>query len=288
MNKETNAYLLIYILSASSNYFFVKDGLSYSDPLTFMSLRYALAGASLAIPLAARHRLDPTIDIDMLLLSLFTAASTGFWAVGLTYVDPGTSAVLSYTMPLFAVPFSMIILRERPSRGNVIGVIVGFLGVMVYYISFLGSVELIGAVFTVINAVFWALYSVYFRKLGNRDPINVVAMQMLISSIMLIMIAIPMGIRIRIEPKFLLDLAGTGLVGGSALFLFWNLIINDMGVSRAVSVVFLVPALTIVLNYLVLGRAPTVIELIGAAIMFLGIYISQRRSLNIKGPTSSP
>ncbi len=80
MNKETNAYLLIYILSASSNYFFVKDGLSYSDPLTFMSLRYALAGASLAIPLAARHRLDPTIDIDMLLLSLFTAASTGFWA----------------------------------------------------------------------------------------------------------------------------------------------------------------------------------------------------------------
>ncbi len=288
MSKKTNAYLLIYILSASSNYFFVKSGLSYSDPLTLMALRYALAGASLAIPLAALHRLDPIIDTDMLLLSAFTAASTGFWAIGLTYVDPGTSAVLSYTMPLFAVPFSMIMLHESPSRGNVIGVIVGFLGVMVYYISFLGSVELIGAVFTVINAVFWALYSVYFRKLGNREPMNVVAMQMLISSLMLIAVAIPMGIRIRLQPMFLLDLAETSLVGGSALFLFWNLIINHMGVSRAVSVVFLVPALTILLNYLVLGRAPTTLELIGATIMFVGIYISQRRSLNIKEPTSSP
>ncbi|MGC8598018.1 MAG: DMT family transporter, partial [Thermocladium sp.] len=284
----TNAYLLIYILSASSNYFFVKNGLSYSDPLTFMALRYALASASLAIPLAALHRLNPIIDTDMLLLSAFTAAGTGFWAIGLTYVDPGTSAVLSYTMPLFAVPFSMIMLHESPSRGNVIGVIVGFLGVMVYYISFLGSIELIGAVFTVINAVFWALYSVYFRKLGNREPMNVVAMQMLISSLMLIAVAIPMGIRIRLQPMFLLDLAGTSLVGGSALFLFWNLIINNMGVSRAVSVVFLVPALTIVLNYLVLGRTPTTLELIGATIMFVGIYISQRRGLNIKGPTSSP
>lgn len=288
MSTKTNAYLLIYILSASSNYFFVKSGLSYSDPLTFMALRYALAGASLAIPLAALHRLDPIIDADMLLLSVFTAASTGFWAVGLTYVDPGTSAVLSYTMPLFAVPLSMIMLHESPSRGNAIGVIVGFLGVMVYYISFLDTVELIGAVFTIINAVFWALYSVYFRKLGNREPMNVVAMQMLISSLMLIAVAIPMGIKVRVQPMFLLDLAGTSLVGGSALFLFWNLIINHMGVSRAVSVVFLVPALTIVLNYLVLGRTPTTLELIGATIMFVGIYISQRRSLNIKGPTSSP
>ncbi len=114
-SKKTGIYLAAYTVGASSNYFFVKDGLSYSPPpLIFMSLRYAIAGASLLIPLIALRRFKPFMNLDLFLLSLFTTLSTGFWSFGLLYIDPGTSAVLSYTMPpLFALPLSMLILGGK-------------------------------------------------------------------------------------------------------------------------------------------------------------------------------
>ncbi len=71
------------------------------------------------------------------------------------------------------------------------------------------------------------------------------------------------------------------------LFLLWNLLINSMGVSRAVALVFLVPALTIAMDYLLLGMIPTPLELIGAVVMFIGIYVSQRPALT-NAATSSP
>lgn len=282
-SKKVSAYLAAYTLGASSNYFFVKDGLSYSSPLLFMSLRYAIAGASLLIPLAVLRRFKPFMNLDLFLLSLFTALSTGFWSFGLLYVDPGTSAVLSYTMPLFALPLSMLILGERPSGSNVIGIIIGFLGVMIYYLSFLGSVKLIGAILTVINAFFWAMYSTYFRKLGSRDPLTVVSLQMLISAALMLIPSLMLGIHLLMKDRFIIDLLGTGLIGGSMLFLLWNLLINSMGVSRAVALVFLVPALTMGMDYLLLGIMPTPLELIGAVVMFVGIYASQRPALSGKG-----
>ncbi|WP_243676290.1 hypothetical protein [Vulcanisaeta distributa] len=39
-------YLLIYVFSASFNYFFVKFGLRYATPLGYMTIRYAIAGGA--------------------------------------------------------------------------------------------------------------------------------------------------------------------------------------------------------------------------------------------------
>lgn len=224
-SKKTGIYLAAYTVGASSNYFFVKDGLSYSPPpLIFMSLRYAIAGASLLIPLIALRRFKPFMNLDLFLLSLFTTLSTGFWSFGLLYIDPGTSAVLSYTMPpLFALPLSMLILGERPGRSNIIGIIIGFLGVVIYYLSFLGSMKLIGAILTVINAFFWAMYSTYFRKLGSRDPLTVVSLQMLISAAMLLIPSFIFGDRLLMRDKFIIDLlGGTGLMGGAPCSSFYG------------------------------------------------------------------
>jgi EamA-like transporter family. len=84
-------------------------------------------------------------------------------------------------MPLFAIPISYFILNERPSINEVTGIIIGFFGLMVYTSSL--DVSLIGAVLTITNAIFWAMFTVYYRKLRGLNPLMVNASQFLLGSL---------------------------------------------------------------------------------------------------------
>jgi len=282
MKKATFiTYLIIYVISASTNYFFVKFGLRYATPLSYMSIRYLMAGFILAMITILMHgKYYFVLNKDMLLLSLFSSMSTALWAYGLVFIDPGSSAIFGYTMPLFAIPLSVILIHERPRSLNVIGAIVGFIGVSIYGISsIMKGVSLIGSILTIVNAVFWALYSIYFRKLNKYDGLIVVSNMFILGSVILALMDIvingPSGaFMVRWVPAFIENLLGTSIIGGALLFLIWYLMVNTVGVSNSTPYIFSVPALTLVLNYLIMGIAPTIYEVVGSAIMFLGIYLA--------------
>jgi drug/metabolite transporter (DMT)-like permease len=73
-------------------------------------------------------------------------------------------------MPLFAIPISYFILNERPSINEVTGIIIGFFGLVVYASSL--DVSLIGAVMTITKAIFWSMFTVYYRKLRGLNPLT--------------------------------------------------------------------------------------------------------------------
>ncbi|MGC8606582.1 MAG: DMT family transporter [Vulcanisaeta sp.] len=275
------SYLLIYVFSASFNYFFVKFGLRYSPPLGYMAIRYAVAGVILAvIAIIINRKYYFILNKDLALLSLFSSLSTALWAYGLLYIDPGSSAIFGYTMPLFAIPLSVLIIHEKPRTLNVIGALTGFVGVIIYGVSsIMRGVSLMGSVLTVINAIFWALYSIYFRKLGNNDGLIVVSNMFIVGSLMLVIMGIMvdgLNIFMSIEwvPGFIGNLLGTSIIGGAVLFLVWYLLVNTIGVANSTPYIFTVPALTLVFNYLIMDIQPTIPEIIGSAIMFVGIYLA--------------
>ncbi len=274
-------YLLVYVFSASINYFFVKFGLKYSTPLGYMAIRYAIAGALLAMAAALINgEYHVVLGRDLILLSLFSSLSSALWAYGLLYIDPGSSAIFGYTMPLFAIPLSIVLVHERPRTLNIIGAIIGFVGVVVYGVSsIMRGVSLIGALLTVANAVFWALYSIYFKRLGGNDGLIVVSNMFIVGSLMLAVMGLlvngPQAFTgIEWVPGFIDDLLGTSVVGGAVLFLAWYLLVNAVGVANSVPYIFAVPALTLVLDYLIMGIQPTTPEIIGSVIMLIGIYLA--------------
>ncbi|WP_243676291.1 DMT family transporter [Vulcanisaeta distributa] len=148
------------------------------------------------------------LNRDLALLSLFSSLSTALWAYGLVYIDPGSSAIFGYTMPLFAIPLSIILIHERPRTLNVIGAVVGFIGVIIYGASSImrGGVSLIGALLTVVNAIFWALYSIYFRRLGNNDGLIVVSNMFIVGSVLLAVMGLLLdGLRAFTSIEWVLD-----------------------------------------------------------------------------------
>ena len=101
------------------------DGLGFASPFVFMGLRYLIAGAML---LSISRRI--ILTKSLLFLSVVTVTSTVFWAYGLLYVSPSESAVLSYSMPLFSLPIAFLMVSEKPSRMEILGIIIGFAGVL--------------------------------------------------------------------------------------------------------------------------------------------------------------
>ena len=264
-------FLLPYVVFTAFSYFFAKDGLVFASPFVFMGLRYLIAGAML---LSISRRI--ILTRSLLFLSAVTVTSTVFWAYGLLYVSPSESAVLSYSMPLFSLPIAFLLVSEKPSRMEILGIAIGFAGVLVYGIPLLSGFTLVGMVLTVINAFFWGTFTVFYRKLKDQDPVAVNATQFIVGAGIMLALS-PLDFHLRITTGFLIDLAWMGTLGGALQFLLWNYMIRISKVNRITVVAFSVPIFTVVLEAFMTSRIPGIFSIAGVAVMFTGISLSRIR-----------
>lgn len=286
--RRLATYVVPYVLMAALQYQFGKDGVRFVDPMTFMGVRYLIA-ATVCFAIAGTFR--PIVNRNTLLLSFFTFLSSALWALGLEYVTAAQSTVLSYTMPLFAIPLSALMLKEKTGALGWAGAFLGFLGVLVYGLALTSSGgSMFGAALTIANAFFWALYTIYYRKLIGQDPIRTVATQFFIGALFFLPF-IPFTYSLNPTPEFFVDLGYVSLVGGVATLLLWNFLVRMEKISRVTTIVFAVPATSVVIQALLSDELPTALSVAGICVMFAGIYVSRlqprNRQLTVLSQTGS-
>jgi len=262
-------WLVPYVIVASLQYQFTKDGLSYASPFVLMTFRYVFTGIIFYI-LGGRKI---PLDRDALLVAGFSSTSTLLWAVGLDYVSAGDSAVLSYTMPLFSIPIAFVVIREKVLRRELLGALVGFSGVVVYSLTLNHGSQPLGAMFTLTGAAFWAAYSVYYRKLRSRDPIPILTTQFLVGSIPG---AVGSVFYPQISPgiNLLTDLVYIVFFSGVVLFVLWNGLLRRGRVGRITTMAFAVPAMTILIDSIRTLAMPASLAVVGGIMMFIGVFIA--------------
>jgi drug/metabolite transporter (DMT)-like permease len=262
-------WFIPYVLVASLQYEFTKNGLLYTSPFVLMGFRYLVVGAVFYIIGGRRIR----IDKDTVKIAAFASISSGLWAAGLQYVSPGDSAVLSYTMPLFSIPIAYLSLGEKASFREIAGAIIGFSGVVLYSLTLNHGSMLIGAIITVLNAVFWAAYSTYYRKLRNSEPVPILTAQFLLGSIPFVLGSI-------LFPKFdlttdlVFDLVYVIVFTGLIQYYLWNGLLRRGRVGRITTMAFAVPATSILIDSILTSTLPSLFAVAGATVMFLGIFLS--------------
>lgn len=272
-------FLFPYAIVTDFSYFVAKNGLLFSSPMIFMAIRYLLSGL---IILAFARKL--IINKDILILSIMTTMATIFWIVGLLYVSPAQSSVLSYSMPLFSLPLAFLIVKEKPDIKELAGITVGFAGVFVYGIPLFSGFTLLGFVLTVINAFFWAGFTVYYRKVRESDPLAVNATQFLFGSIFLFALS-PFGFHLTFNVQFTADLLYMAIFAGAIAFVTWNFLIKTSSVNKVTVLAFSVPISTTIIESVLSSSIPTIYGISGIALMFLGIMISRlRRGIKVIPP----
>ena len=162
--------ILVLTLVWGCNWPILKMGVTELAPLTFRALTLPIAalgmllvsrlsGDSVRIPRALWPRLA--------VLALFNIALwNGFVLFGVQQMPAGRSAILAYTMPIWATMIGMPMLRERLSRQKVAGLVLGISGMAVLIGGEIGMVRAApaGALMILAAAIGWAFGTVLLRK----------------------------------------------------------------------------------------------------------------------------
>jgi drug/metabolite transporter (DMT)-like permease len=125
---------------------------------------------------------DPVRGKDLLYLfgcSFFgVVINQTLFLLGLSMTSPINSSILLSTNPIFAFVFAAIILKERITFLKGLGLTLGLIGVMTLILQNgtpdLGSSTFLGDVFTLVNTISWAFYTVIIKRMLDRyHPVTV-------------------------------------------------------------------------------------------------------------------
>lgn len=97
---------------------------------TLLQWRFGAAALVLIAAGRLRHPLAPRLRLLLLGSGFVYTAQTGFFFAALERITAGTTALLLYLAPVFIVLYSLL-LRRRPSRGQLVAVAVGVAGLIV-------------------------------------------------------------------------------------------------------------------------------------------------------------
>lgn len=273
-------YLVPYILVTAFQYFLAKDALGRASPFVLGAMD-ALVMAVALFALSRGFRL--VLNGPTVLFSVFYWLAGASWLLGLEYISPAQSAVISFTMPLFVIPLAILILSERGTRVEVYGAVVGFAGIVLFNVPLLGGASTAtGLLLTLVDAFCWALFSVYMRKLRAQDPIQTLGTASLLSFLLYGAFSFT-DYGLRPSATLGLDVAFLGLFSGVLNATLWMALVKVERVGRLTTTVFLAPIITLLYTVTTTGVVPSLVTLGGVALIFLGIYAS-----NVLGERRSP
>jgi len=166
------AALPIVVLSLvwGCNWPILKMGVEELAPLTFrgMTLPFAALGLLLVSRLSGDSvRVPRALWPRVIALALFNIACwNGFVLFGVQQLPAGRSAILAYTMPIWATMIATLVLHEPLSRRKLLGLVLGVSGMAVLIGEQIAVVRAapFGALMILAAAITWAFGTVLLRK----------------------------------------------------------------------------------------------------------------------------
>jgi drug/metabolite transporter (DMT)-like permease len=201
---------------------------------------------------------------------------------GLTYVSATVCSVLISTIPVFATIGAWLFFKEKLKVINYTGIILSFIGVVVFIINKEGSISYnlkgLGLLlFAVISAVGYNL--TLSRLVGSYSPVYIVNVQNIIGATLFLplflifdfnhFINIPLSINMFLP---VIELAAFASCGAFILFAFS---VRNIGILKANVFTNCIPIFTALFSFILLGDKLTVQNIIGMVIVIAGLFMSQ-------------
>lgn len=270
------ALLTLYVVWGST-YLGIRFALESYPPFLLAGMRFLGAGVAMFAFLRWRGHATPTR------LQWRNAAITGVLLLGFgnglvcfaeERVSSGIAAVAVSSMPLFAAAFSGMY-GQWPTRREVVGLLVGFAGVVVLNLGSGLSGERIGAIALLTAAMCWAFGSVWSRRQEMpAGPMNTAA-QMLCASVALLAVGFGTGEQLPAEPTWrataaLVYLAVFGSILAFSAYLY---VLKYARPAVATSYAYVNPPVAVLFGVLLAGETVGRFDLAGMAIILAGVAV---------------
>jgi drug/metabolite transporter (DMT)-like permease len=281
---------IVMALGWGSSFFFISLALEGFDP-RHVGFGRNLVGAVVLVALVLWLRKRPSLSWrNVAAIAVVGACLSGIPMVLIPMAQQQITSILASllnaTTPLWTALFvALLIPAERISRVQWAGLVVGALGIAVLVGAWdVDSFSLAGTVLMLIATLLYGVGSTLSRVLlakVQESATTLSAVQMGLSALMLAPFALMAPAPERevwsLTSSALWGLLLLGVMGSSfAYLLFWR-VVKVAGATTAASVTYVVPIVALILGLVVLKEQLHWYEPVGAAIVFAGVALAQRK-----------
>jgi drug/metabolite transporter (DMT)-like permease len=240
-------------------------------------LRFFAAGIAMYGWLRLRGVKPPTrrqwrnAAITGVLLLLF---GNGFVCFAEQSVTSGIAAIAIASEPLFIALF-LFAYKERPSRGEIVGLVIGFVGVIVLNSGGAMRAAPWAAAALLVATLAWAFGSIWSRRQDMPEgPMNVAA-QMLCAAPALALTAWLTGERLPAHPPTasILAIAYLAVFGSIIAFSAYLFLIKHARPALTASYAYVNPPVAVLLGALIVGEHVGTAEIGGMVVILVGVAV---------------
>lgn len=281
----------------------VKEALIVFSPLTLIVLRFTLAVLlMLLVGLIFRRndilglQLVAKRDIPLFLLGGLFQPFLYFIFETYTYqsfASPTIAEAMLSTQPVLAPVFAFLLLRERVTRNNILGIVLSTIGMLLLLLVGSDSFSLgspWGILLAIVTVSMSVSYSVILRRIPTRySSLSIVFYVQSFSLILFYIVWMLMGEASAImnnstlllqHPTQLLHSSFAvlylAIFASVAAFVLFCYTVRKIGVTRANVFNNIRPVFTAMLMWLIFDEVLPIWKLIGIVIIIIGLFISQK------------
>ncbi len=263
------------------NWVMMKVAVTYAPPFAFAALRFLGGAVVLMATLKLMGRslrfreLLPRWRVITLIGLLQTALCFGLVTWALSTGTAGRSAILNYTMPLWVLVFSMLLLKEKVPAAQWAAGALALIGIVLISIAGGKSGSLPAVMLALGAGLTWGLGVVVTKRAMRVAPMDALALtawQMLVGAIAMCIVAlvVPEG-PIDWSPAFITALLYNIGPATPLAYVIWFTLLNRLDAGLASLGILLTPLLGLLLSTLQLGERPGLVESTGMGLILLAI-----------------
>jgi drug/metabolite transporter (DMT)-like permease len=272
------------------SYFFVEIALLEWSPLLIVAVRVAIATVVIwGIVLAAGLPIPRTRSAWMALLWMGLINNVAPFLLivwGQKEIESGLAAILNAAAPIFTVIVAGIWLKDEPlTRSKLLGAVLGLIGV-VFLIgpsALAGiSANLVAQLAVLGAALSYAFAGVYARRFPRMgiDPIVAAAGQLLMSSLVLIALALTFespGQLLESSSRTWMAVGLMAVFSTALAYILYFRLLATAGATNAILVTLLIPVTAILLGTIILGERLEWGHFLGMIVIGLGLSVIDGR-----------
>jgi drug/metabolite transporter (DMT)-like permease len=254
-----------------------------ASPLMVLSLRFfisGLLGIALARMLGQKIQLNKGEWTVVVIIGISqNAIYLAFNFIAMQWIEASLAAIIASLLPLVVAAVCWIFLGEKTGFKGMLGLIVGFGGVLVIMLDKLSSSNAyLGMTLCLIAVAALAGATLYVGRMMslNKNVVMIVGLQMLVGSITLFPFSLIFETwNIEWSTSFVLAFLYTTLVPGLLGTLIWFFLVRRIGPVKAATFHFLNPFFGVLVAALILSEPLSMSDGIGVTIIMAGILLVQ-------------
>ncbi len=288
LNSKVKTYsaVVLAMIFWSFSFIWFKEANKTFYPLTIVFIRLLFSVIIMAIFLIATKNLVKIKKPDRRLFMMLALFEPFFYFIGesfgLTYVSATVCSVLISTIPVVATIGAWLIFKERLKAINYGGIILSFIGVLVFILNKDGSLSfnIKGLGFLLLAVITAVGYNLTLSRLiGNYSPVFIVGVQNLIGAVLFLPLFIILDFHHFFSTPFtfnmfkpIIELAFFASCGAFILFAYS---VGKMGITKANVFSNCIPVFTALFSFVLLDEKLTFQNILGMAIVIAGLVMSQ-------------